>query len=865
MQLEYSAALLRIGGYLNQMSRNQNQFMKYLGVFVAFVLLQTSAFDTVSATAWNAPLDHTASGLSMTDSALLDVSGITRVWAVDDGEKIKREDLQHPLADSPENIVWDGGKIHIFGARNEVVAFQLMIEAGMAGARGVDVWISDLTQGAYSISGSASGPSDPYDYRGRGVELFTEHYLHISERSRGGTSWTKSAAPSDYYYGWVPDALIPFSAPSGMGGAPFDIPANMNQGVWVDITIPRDAPAGTMIGEVQVTVGGNLSHRIPLELQIYPFTLTDETHFHNMFAISEIDISLRHGVELDSEEFYEVLARYYQMAHRHRMDLVQAVRNISQVRRFHNRYLTGSLYSQKNGYAGPGEGVGNSTFSIGLYGNLPTEYGSNPQNWSKELWWEGSDAWATWFAENAPHVSIHKFLLPDEPDSAADLRAVKAQADWSHSNTGIGGTIPTFVTHWIEPEYQGYVDFWSISTNHALAGTIPGTDPQAVQDEQEAGRQIGVYNGYRPATGSILIDTDAVDFRVIPWIGWKYNLDQYFYWNTTYWIEWANDSRRWNIFSNPETMQNHGNGEGTFFYPGQDKVYIEEDRGLAGPLASIRMKNWRRGMQDYEYLWLANEMGLGQEVEHIVNQAIPAALWDTNSRSDIAWSEHGYSFEVLRQELAKLIAYGWQEASSLPVYHQQQEFVDIGLDHPYYEEINALTQLGFIGGCNQDPPAFCPDRSLTRAEAAILFGRVAYGSSFTPPIPEQQLFIDMPLMGDDSWATPWAVALWQDGYLSECGRDPLRFCPNAAISRVESLILMLRVRYGLHYTPPSAEGLFSDVSLRWEETKWIEAAYYQGLLGPCKTTVRMRFCPYGTISRGEAAAMITRALNLVTP
>jgi hypothetical protein len=846
------------------MGQSRTRFIKCLGAVVTFVLLQTTSFNIVSAGTRYTTINY-PNGQTIRNSPWGDVSGIARVWAIDDGEKVKREDLQHPLADSSDNVVWDGNKIHIFGARNEIVAFQLIIEADRIGASGVDVRISDLTQGLYRIPGSASGPSDPYDYRGRGVELFTEHYLQITERSSGGTSWTKSAAPSNYYLGWVPDALIPFSAPPGMGGSPFDIPANMNQAVWVDVTIPRDAPTGMMVGEIQVIEGGNVLYQIPLELQIYNFTLPDETHFPNMFAISPMDISLRHGVEFDSTEFYEILARYHQMAHRHRMDLVEAVRNISQVRRFHNRYLTGALYTEKNGYAGPGEGVGNATFSIGLYGNLPTEYGGSVENWTQESWWEGSDTWAAWFAENAAQVSINKFLTPDEPDSAADLRAIKAQADWSHSNEGIGGSIPTFVTHWIDPEYQGLVDIWSISANHALRGTIPSTDPDDVQAERALGNQIGIYNGYRPATGSVLIDTDAVDFRVIPWIGWKYDLDNYFYWMTNYWIDWSDGGRRWNIFANPQNTQYQRNGSGTFFYPGQDKVYIEEDRGLPGPVASIRMKNWRRGMQDYEYLWLANEMGLEDEVERIANEAIPTALWDTTSRSDISWSTHGYAYEALRSELADLIAERWQTASILPIASQLKEFSDVDIDHPYHEEIMTLVQLGYFAGCGQDPVAFCPDRALTRAEAAVLFGRLIYSQKSAPDLPDQQVFVDLPSMGDGSWATPWAVALWQDGFLSECDHDPLRFCPDAPLSRVDSVILMLRARYGALYIPSPAVGLFADVALRWGEAKWIEAAYDEELLEPCKTSYRMRFCPYGNISRGEAAAMVVHALNSIAP
>jgi hypothetical protein len=838
------------------------KFVTFLGILASASILLTNTVNAESDSLWYPPSQDTHSGADIHDFYSSSTSGITRVWAIDDGEKVKREDLQHPLANSPQNLVWDGEKIQLFGARNEVVAFQLILQAGKQGASEVNLRVMDLLQGSYRIPGSDSGSSDPFDYRDTYVELFTEHYLEINSRSVGGTAWTRSAAPSDYYYGWVPDALIPFAAPYGMGGAPFDIPTNLNQAIWVDLYIPRDTPAGRLDGEVLISENGLVTYRIPLELHVYDFSLPDETHFSNMFAISPSDISLRHGIQLDTDEFYEILARYYQMAHRHRMDLVQAIRNLSQIRRFHNRYLTGSLYTVRHGYSGPGEDVGNGTFSIGLYGNLPQEYGGSVNHWSKESWRSGSDHWATWFQVNAPKVSIHKFLTPDEPEDDADLRTIKAQADWSHSNTGVGGSIPTFVTHWIAPEFQGYVDFWSISANHTLHGSIPYTDPDDVQEEREQGRQVGIYNGYRPATGSVLIDTDAVDFRVLPWIGWKYELDQYFYWMTNYWIDHSDGGRRWNIFTNPLNTQTQKNGSGTFFYPGQDMVYKEEDRGLPGPFASIRMKNWRRGMQDYEYLWLARELGLDEDLVRITDQAIPAALWDMNTRSDVTWSERGYRYEALRRELAELIEAKSKQANiDIP----SLQFVDVGAEHPYHDEIYALSRLGYMSGCNHDPTAFCPERSMTWAEAATVFGRVLYGSGIGIKTTPSNSFIDLSLSSDYSWAAPWAAALSENDYLSGCAREPYLFCPSTPISRVDSLILMLRTLYGPTFSPPPATGIFSDISIRWEETRWIEIAYQLELLQPCKTTQRMRFCPYATITRGEVAAMVARALGLDRP
>lgn len=198
-------------------------------------------------------------------------SGIRRVWAIDDSEKIKQEDLNNPLAIDQNNKVWKMNTVNIFGARNEIIAFQLIIQADSSGVSQVNVEISNFTNGGSTIPGSATGPNDPFDYRGRNIELFTEHYLHITKRTPPYWGFSETAIPSAYYTGWVPDCLIPFSATSGKGGAPFSIKANNNQGVWVDILIPRDASAGTYKGNAMVTLSDKVFVTIPISLEVYDF------------------------------------------------------------------------------------------------------------------------------------------------------------------------------------------------------------------------------------------------------------------------------------------------------------------------------------------------------------------------------------------------------------------------------------------------------------------------------------------------------------------------------------------------------------------------------------------------------------------
>src|SRR5436305_8264339 len=75
--------------------------------------------------------------LSQLLSPISAAASVRRVWAVNDGEKVERDDLDNPNKNS--NSAWDGHQIRIFGARNEIIAFQLIVEAGLDGIKKLTV------------------------------------------------------------------------------------------------------------------------------------------------------------------------------------------------------------------------------------------------------------------------------------------------------------------------------------------------------------------------------------------------------------------------------------------------------------------------------------------------------------------------------------------------------------------------------------------------------------------------------------------------------------------------------------------------------------------------------------------------------
>jgi hypothetical protein len=83
-----------------------------------------------------------------------------------------------------------------------------------------------------------------------------------------------------------------------------------------------------------------------------------------------------------------------------------------------------------------------------------------------------------------------------------------------------------------------------------------------------------------------------------------------------------------------------------------------------GPFSSIRLKLWRRGIQDVDYLTLAAQID-PERTAAIVQRMIPAVLWEigisdpedpTWVLTDISWPTNPDAWEQARAELAKIIS-----------------------------------------------------------------------------------------------------------------------------------------------------------------------------------------------------------------
>jgi hypothetical protein len=154
---------------------------------------------------------------------------------------------------------------------------------------------------------------------------------------------------------------------------------------------------------------------------------------------------------------------------------------------------------------------------------------------------------------------------------------------------------------------------------------------------------------------------------------------------------------------------------------------------------------------------------------------------------------------------------------------------------------------------------YCPEQAMTRAESAVFVERGVHGAGFVPSDPGSQVFDDVPLF---EWFAKWATGLWDDGYTSGCGTNPLIYCPLLGHTRTEGTVFYLRMLHGSAFVPPTAQGIFADVDPGFWGAKWIEAAYNAGLIPACETSPQLKFCPDDPLTRAMAAYMMVQAKGL---
>lgn len=563
-------------------------------------------------------------------------AGIGNIWALDDGTKIKALDLNHRL--KAKNGIYDGKKIRLFAAKNEIIAFQLILEGGAKRTNNIRVKLDEVG----SIrNGKLSADPNRY-FIDRRIELFKEHYFNITERSHD-LSWKKNSdAQPAGFTGLLPDALVPLAEKEF-----FEVLPRRNQAIWIDIYVPKDTAPGIHRGKIVIEVDGSpcksANCTLPVELEVLDKTLPDKPHTKTMLWFSGGDndrdqMAARYFSkpwEATKSQAEKLRHRHFKQVWRHRISLFLG--DVNAPHAALKDRLQGTAYSKAAGYDGPGLNVPQDFYSIHTMGGKVSP--------------SQAKMWTQWFKKQAPKAKYFLYTV-DEP-SLSQLAEVNKRAAQA-------APVPSFVTSQYDARVK--VDIFSV-----IAEEFSLKKRAAAK---KAGKEYWIYNGVRPFSGSFATDDVAISTRVNPWIQYKYKIDRWFYWESTYYNDFQGGRKHINVFRDPINFSNrHGdkmNGDGLLLYPGRDKVFPKEDRNSDNPLPSIRLKNWRRGVQDVEYLRLAEAAGHGAFIKKLIQKMVPRALADeTKAGESVSWPEDGEKWLEARRLIFNLLA--GKKAAALPV------------------------------------------------------------------------------------------------------------------------------------------------------------------------------------------------------
>lgn len=493
------------------------------------------------------------------------------IWVTGPSHKIARN--EKPPA--TPTAIFDGKTktVNLFAARNEFVAFQIVYSGDLKNVN-VD-------------SIEVKGPSPI-----KTIDMFREHYMDCKVVSQ----WDSRRKPADVVKldeqykaasqpREFPDQMVPLSATKY--GAPFDVAPNANEVVWVDIFVPENAAPGDYTGTFK-TAGQSFN----IKLTVWNFALPSISHFPQWGQTHPENIAW--GFNKSEKKVGDIQSAFdgfYQMAHNHRLVLMEEWMDKSQVTSPKLKFLS---YSTGEGFTGAfGAGFGIEV--------IPVMGTGMPLDMLKDY-----------------YNRTFAFTL-DEPQGADSFKKVREIAEktkaWS------SGKVRNFVTTAYDPPNES----WGRLDDVIDIFCSPSTPPDIIPALEKKGKVVWTYNdGYG---GAPYIDAPGPASRTQAWTGFVTGARCWYFWQTCYWGDWQNNVRKsdirgsdepgkyladfWNEPMSFDQTRKKGyparnslrlNGDGVLFYPGKDV-------GVDGPIGSFRLKNIRQGGTDFEYLYLLEKMG----------------------------------------------------------------------------------------------------------------------------------------------------------------------------------------------------------------------------------------------------------------
>lgn len=524
------------------------------------------------------------------------------VWVVPNSVKIMQDQL---IPSNAQEI------LIVESAKNEHEGGQVIITAGQEPIHDVTVRVSDLINGENSISKD-------------NVDVYVQHYMPITEPTT-----------DMFMEGWYPDALIPMESYINKHGS-LAVEAGKNQGIWFTFKIGKEVPAGIYTGDITITMDTQ-EVIVPVNLRVWNFTLTDESHSESAF-LNQSYFLLKGHPELENlteadEEFWDMMEKYYNFLLDYRItstylpipstDIDEFVKNAE-------KYINDPRVTAYN---------------------IPYKIGDFDNGRAEEL--------VSKLQEAGLYDKAYYYLAAEIDEPTPDqFPKVK---ELSEKIKAIDPNLRHIVTTNVTTELIGYVNtFCSIFEPFHSESYL-----ELVKQRQAAGDDVWWYGCVWPKYPypTYHIDDYLLSARLISWMQKSYGIKGNLYWSTNLYLKYDQEAQKYekrDVWKDPKGFPG-ANGDGFLLYPGYDY-------GIYGPVPSLRLEAIRDGNEDYEYLWLleqkmkqaSTQLGVDVSLDDIM-QPMYERLF-TNIKS---YTKQPNTLIDIRREVAEMIEVLEQEPTAL--------------------------------------------------------------------------------------------------------------------------------------------------------------------------------------------------------
>lgn len=550
-------------------------------------------------------------------------------------------------------------RLTIEAARNESISFQLMLRS-----------TSDAITDPINIihSNWRSDKKHNTAAQSKAKPDTTLHLAHYHFVNNGGYQW----GPKSEVLTWpaaYPDALIPQVKQCGTAkNTLFDAvkapDKDTNQAVWVETFVPAETPAGLYRQTISLNIA-DTTVALDVELTVHAVTLPQKP---SIAAVGEIYRSYKlegAGENPNSDAWRDMSYCYQQLAHQHRMVFIERYdeQPIKEDWAYYQAHveplLSGALFSDAFNYTGTGKNVAVSTWRT----PWPQQFNVSLQEPLSEStlsrYTDMAAQWDEWLHKNNFSNTYFFAYVFDELDGPrkpdVEMAAYQQYIAMVHEQMGElqkaidkGTTFTSLDLLWTSHSNPAQ---WQNDTALDLTGKIRLWAPNAsaadvtfLQKRIKAGEQAWFYHSGHPAIGIHSINASGSEMRTWGIAAARYGFQGQLMWA----VNLGNDDLP---FAQPSYKPEDDRfGNGVMVYPGNqlDKIGF---KASPGPIASMRLKAWRRGLQDAELFFLAMQKN-PQKAQRLITEIMPAAL--SEGRKKAAWPSDAASWMHFRSRLLEL-------------------------------------------------------------------------------------------------------------------------------------------------------------------------------------------------------------------